>query len=502
MRTPRFKTVALGILLLFACSCAVKNYNLAPEEVGRGAPGTPLLITLKDGTEARLRDVRLEQSKLIGITGNRQRREIDIASIWAVQIRKRDYSLVAVGLGVAGVAAWLAIGASTAPPPPPSESCPFIYSFDGDQYVFDAEPYGGAICQGLERTDWCGLEHLVESDGQYRILISNELNETEYTDELKLVVVDHPKGVQVVPDAAGRVHSFAQPRPPLRAVQNGEKDILGLVSARDLQVWESSYEDRSSPLKEALREELIFEFAKPRDARKAKLLVHAAADFWGSQVAKGFLELFGDKVSDWYSKVNSRGPELQRLMSWYLREELYLLQVRVETPNGWEPRGIIYGTGPFVSEDKAYVLDIGDIPGEILRIKLTPPTQFWDIDYLAVDYSEDLPMDVMKISPSGTGSRTQPDVRELLQADDDRYFVLPKAGVSAEIIFPAPPRKPGLDRTIMLGASGYYDIHLDAGGEPQTDLIETILAEPGSTLRYAMKIYEAGKRNDGEGSRR
>jgi hypothetical protein len=174
----------------------------------------------------------------------------------------------------------------------------------------------------------------------------------------------------------------------------------------------------------------------------------------------------------------------------------------VETPHGWQPRGVIYGTGPFVSEDKAYILEVSDVPGEILRLKLTPPTQFWNIDYLAVDYSEDLPLDIMALSPASTGARTHPGVRELLKANDDRYFVMPNTGASAELIFPAPAKKPGLDRTIMLGASGYYDIHLKAGGEPQPGLIRTILAEPGSTLEYALKIYEAQKKNEAESSRR
>jgi hypothetical protein len=501
MKTLRFKTLTLGILLLFACSCAVKTYDLAPEEVERGVPVRTLIVSLKDGSEVKLTGVRLEKEKLIGLEG-KNKREIDLPSIQSVQMRRSDVSLVAVGMGVAAVTAWLAIGAATAPSPPPAESCPFIYSFDGERYVFDAEPYGGSICRGLERTDWCGLEHLTEKDGRYRLLISNELEETEYTDELKLIVVDHPRGVKIAPDPAGCIHTFVQPRGPLSAVQNGDKDITDLVSERDLKVWKADYEDTSSVLNKRLREELIFEFAKPRKAQKVKLLVHASADFWGSQVAKAFVALHGNGIPEWYAAVDSRGPEYQKLISWYLREELYLLQAKVETPNGWEPRGIIYGTGPFISEDKAYVLDVSDVQGEILRLKLTPPTQFWNIDYLAVDYSDDMAVDIRQLSPESAGNRTDPAVCDLLRANDDRYFVLPSGGAPAELVFPAPAGKPGLERTIVLGASGYYDIHLEASGEPQPDLLKKILAEPGSTLEYAREVYEREKKNEAASGRR
>jgi hypothetical protein len=189
-------------------------------------------------------------------------------------------------------------------------------------------------------------------------------------------------------------------------------------------------------------------------------------------------------------------------MSWYLREELYLLQVKVDTPSGWKARGIIYGSGPFVSEDKAYVLDTRDVPGEVLRLKIAPPKQFWNIDYLAVDYSEDMALDVMKISPAGSGDRSGPAIAELLQANDDRYFILHSGGAPAELVFPAPDRKPGLDRSLILGAGGYYDIHLQTAGEPQTDLLKKIIAEPGKTLEFARRVYETGKKIEAERSHR
>src|SRR4029453_3970773 len=85
-------------------------------------------------------------------------------------------------------------------------SCPYVYSFDGDHFVMDAEPLSGAITKGPERGDLCPLEPLQAHHGQYGILVRNELKETQYIDRLQLRVVDHPAGSTVCTDIDGALH--------------------------------------------------------------------------------------------------------------------------------------------------------------------------------------------------------------------------------------------------------------------------------------------------------
>jgi len=378
------------------------------------------------------------------------------------------------------------------PPPPPTEpttSCPYIYSFNGENFILDAQPYGGAICQALKRTEWCGLEDLKEVNGQYMLLITNEADETQYTDELKLVIVDHPKEVKVVPDIFGRIHTFSQPITPLCAHDGKGRDLLPFVSKDDRVFWQTRLNERDSDKREEPRDELIFEFPKPKGAKGARLWVNAGTTLWGSEMGKRILDLQGNKITEWYNEVNTFGPTFQRLMSWFFNEELYLLQIRMETKDGWESKGVIYGSGPLISEDKAYLLDISDVPGDTLKIKLLPPVNFWTLNCIAIDYTEDLSIETKEIEAIKAVDHLGKDMRGILEKSDNNYFIMPNIGDKAELVFEAPPKKDDMERSVFLKASGYYDIHLEGKGKPQTEIFERIYNEPGFPAQYALQEY-------------
>ncbi len=457
------------------------------QRIKKDQNGKIIEITTKNGTTYRDMIIREEENKFICSSYEYgEKILIPISEVQLAWVKRVDPGLtfLAVMGGIsAGILALGVIVALT------KESCPFIYSFDGESYIFDAEPYGGAICQGLKRTEWCSLEHLREVSGQYKMKITNEVNETQYTDEIKLVVVDHPKRVKVMPDVSGKIHTISQPIAPIQASDGKGQDLMPYVSKNDWIFWQTQTEDKDPDKKENLKDELTFEFPKPEGAANVKLLFNGCNTLWGSQVLKRFLDLYGNKVFEWYDDVNNLGPSFHRLMNLDLREELYRLHIRVETKDGWKSKGMILGGGPFVSEDRSYSLDLKDVPGDRLKIKLTPPAGFWMINYLAVDYTEDLPIKIKEIEATRAIDHKGQDIREILAKTDNNYLAMPNTGDSAELIFEPPARNYDLERSVILKASGYYDIHLEAKGEPQTDILEKIFTEPGFTVQYALKEY-------------
>jgi len=476
--------------------------EMIPSGMEIGTKGKISEIETKDGKRYRVREIKdgkyicdLPESFFMSLS--------KIETLWI----ERSIPVWVAIVGLTVLVVIIAIAATSGggegkpkpePPPPPEPepkppepvgSCPYIYSFNGENFVLDAQPYGGAICQALNRTEWCGLEHLKEVNGQYMLLITNEANETQYTDELKLVIVDHPKEVKVVPDIFGRIHTFSQPITPLRAYDGKGRDLLSFVSKDDRVFWQTRLNGRDFEKREELRDELIFEFPKPKGAKRAKLWVNAGTTSWGSEMGKRILDLQGNRIIEWYNEVNTFGPAFQRLISWFYNEELYLLQIRMETKDGWESKGVIYGSGPLISEDKAYVIDISDVPDDTLKIKLLPPLNFWTLNYIAIDYTEDSPIETKEIEAVKAVDSIGEDMRGILEENDKNYFIMPNMGDKAELVFEAPPKKDDMERSAFLKANGYYDIHLERKGKPQTEIFERILNEPGFTGQYALQEY-------------
>ncbi len=87
-------------------------------------------------------------------------------------------------------------------------SCPFLYVYDGEKYEFVTDllwraPLGLVTSMGFvapdETRDFVKISgtQIQPKDGKYSIQITEELWETAYFDEVKLIAVDHPVGTDI-----------------------------------------------------------------------------------------------------------------------------------------------------------------------------------------------------------------------------------------------------------------------------------------------------------------
>jgi len=138
-------------------------------------------------------------------------------------------------------------------------SCPFLYVWDGRGFTFATDamwnsalgmPLGIMTREGgiLSASPHASQEYLRvpggllrARDGRYQLRLTEELWETGYLDEARLLAVDHPESVQVyvnerfVPAGAAslRLYQVARPRPPVAATDELGNDLLPALRAQD-----------------------------------------------------------------------------------------------------------------------------------------------------------------------------------------------------------------------------------------------------------------------------
>jgi len=368
-----------------------------------------------------------------------------IFSIRGHQFRGKTLAIVALVIGILEI--WPGLGAyhPAWKEKAKKAACgPFVYSFDGKEFVFDSEPYAGAIL--IERTGYSELNRLAAADRQYQLKIVNELNETQYTDELKLLVVEHPVGTDIMPDVTGHIHTIASPITPTSASELPGTDILHLVSEKDNRFWEGCLSDKSFNIGIGERKELILEFPKPQNAKRAKLAMNVSNTLWSSSASAKFLQSFGNSY-----------PVMSAVRSW-ARKGFIRFEVQAWENGKWTAKGWIRGASPHLPKDQVLVLDVSAIAGQSLKLRLMLAASFWRIDSAIVDYSEDTPIRVTELEASEAVNHEGQDIREALRADDDNFYVTEK-GDSAMITFDEPPAVGNMARSFILKATGCYKIH-------------------------------------------
>ncbi len=361
-------------------------------------------------------------------------------------------------------------------------SCPFVYISDGNSFHFTGEMYGGAIYSPLERDDFMPLPGFTAVNSQYKLKISNELLERQYTDLAELMIVQHTLDSEVLIDKQGDVQTVRSPLAPVKAVAENSTDYTNPLSARDSLSY--LFNEEASNVNGL--NTLTLSFKKPTVSKSAKLVLNAKNSFWLDYMYGKFNEQFGTSFAKF--SENQKTAPAERMNAWQLSQGIPL-SVYIETETGWQFVDCFNSVGPLASRDMVMPVDVSQAKGENVNIRLSCGFMFWEVDYAAMDFSENIPVKVIRQEAKSAVDEKGNDVAEFIRSSDKKYLVQPEVGNEVIVTYPATASVEGLKQTVFLHSRGYYEYIREYTGKPDVAYLKSFRKE-GAFAKFSKERYQ------------
>ncbi|PTM08207.1 MAG: hypothetical protein DA407_08635 [Bacteroidetes bacterium] len=361
-------------------------------------------------------------------------------------------------------------------------SCPFVYIKNGQEYEFVGELYPGSITPNLQRNDYLALPNFHPEQDLYTLKVSNQLKEIQYTDQLQLLSVNHPKRMEVLMDSKGVLQTLENIESPINVKSEGLLQDLDLALNKDNYYYEFNSPQTTSNSTRSM----VFEFKKPENAENVKLYLTAKNSVWLDYIFGKFNEQFGSYYNTFQKKQQTIGKE--KLSQWTNGQNIPL-SVYVKRNDGWKLVERINTVGPLAMRDLVVPIDLDVNNDEILQIKLETGFMFWEVDYVGVDFSKNYDLNAEYIDPVSALDQDNTDVTHLLNKQDGLYFMQPNIGDEVIVSFPTPSTNDDLNKTtVFLKNRGYYNYIRDYKGFPNREKLEAF-KEDGTFTKFSETSY-------------
>lgn len=295
-------------------------------------------------------------------------------------------------------------------------NCPQVFLDNNGQYDFQSGLYSGAVYSSLERMDYLPLQNLPNDAQDISLKIANAKNEEQFINTIQLLQVKHPADVKILLDRHGKIYSYKTTNAPIIAATNGDNDIKALLKNTD-----ELYYSFDNAQNENGFSSVELKFQKPQDAAVANLVIHARNSYWGGVMHKEMLHLFGDTYQSWRNKQENEQPAV--LEKWQTDQGLPLM-VYIKTKAGWKFADYYQLAGNTATRDLMMHIDLKDIEGDVLEVKLETAFQFWDLDFAGIDYSENNEVQTKIIEPVLAMKSDSTDEKDILLQSDKEYVHL------------------------------------------------------------------------------
>ena len=133
--------------------------------------------------------------------------------------------------------------------------------------------------------------------------------------------------------------------------------------------------------------------------------------------------------------------------------------------------------------------------GERLRVRIDGPPGLWSIGRAVVASEGAGRFEQERLAPVRATREDETDVTELLSRADGRRHSLRPLMDAVTLRFLAPPRRPGRLRSVLVEATGCYDVVVPAEGEPQRLAFRRLVEEPGGEVHPRAEAPRTGGGN-------
>ena len=129
-------------------------------------------------------------------------------------------------------------------------------------------------------------------------------------------------------------------------------------------------------------------------------------------------------------------------------------------------------------------IDLSKIKGDKVNIKLEFGFLFWEIDYVAMDFTPNYSVEKHTVSLFSAFDENNNDVSDKLMFDDKKYYIQPNIGDKALLTFQVPNQSEGTKRSFILHSKGHYEILKEIGGKPDVAYLKGF-RKPGAFSQFS-----------------
>jgi hypothetical protein len=318
-----------------------------------------------------------------------------------------------------------------------SFNCPQAYiEITPGQYQFIGGLFTGAVTQDLQRTEMIPLTGLSNSSDTVRIRIKGMKDETQFIDHVTVKEVTHPEGTEVVGNRHGDLFVIRHLKMPNEVKACEMTDRSKTLLFRDGQSYGFHITDSTNTSNIQLK------FSRKEGDKKAVLVARMKNSIWGGY------------INNELRKADTNPLAIQAGNNTTMTHSA--LKISLMTRNGWKTVDHFPPAGNTAVKDLAMEIDLSEVNGKDVLVKMEAPYRFWDVDHVGLSYETINPSHVADLCRvSATINKNE--FSGSIGSEDGLYLTLENTDqLELEYTKPQGTTTRGSITTYVLVAGGYY----------------------------------------------